>query len=395
MPKQNALQPKLRDLVAVSGDILQEDIQPSSIGFFGLGESTALKRSAGHTESRRQAIRHNAICRRIAEAFGAQMIKELGDGALIAFPRSVDAMLAALNVREAIDRYTGFTTRIGLTTGAVEVVELSGGTDLLGHTVDRCARLQALAQPTQIIIDETFYTSIRSIIKDYRDISVTDPVLVRLRDIGEVCIRGLQTARNLDTQTLSLYQPFDFRDEGRYEPQDQVQFIQTAQREVIHLGLGLKSFTDLLFTAEPEERYRSKIKAVIKRGVVYRFYVADPDSPDTLSYLEDRQEVDYLSDIRRSIKLLHRLREECAEEAAAGRVEVYKYRHIPYYHALGIDIGETSIDSSGRMVVSNYLYGISRVNAPVMFFSVQSRSRLFETYWTSLHDLTRNAEPAF
>ena len=401
--KKSALKPGLRTW-AKAGDGIRSTglLQDKPVGFFDLGSSTSRTLTSGHYAGTRAALQHNSICQRGVEVFGGDVIKQMGDGILAMFPDCVAAMGAALNILQTIKEHTDLSTKIGLTVGTIEILELGGHRDIYGTAVNRAARIQGMARPNQILIDGTFYSHIDGHFRDFTDIQISKSLTVCLRGIDDpedsdepTQLRELRIGAPEDAGIAELDQPWELHQLGRYTSRDQIQFVQQAKSEVIHLGLGLKSLTDLLFTVEPSRRQSDRIKGVIARGVTYKFYVVDPDQRYTQLYLADRDEPHYEEKIRTSVDLLRQLGKECNAAEFPGRVEVYKYKHVPYYHAIGVDIGEEGINPEGKMVVSNYLHALSRVNAPVLFFSHTSAPILFEKYWHSLRDLIANAERLF
>jgi len=46
---------------------------------------------------------------------------------------------------------------------------------------------------------------------------------------------------------------------------------------------------------------------------------------------------------------------------------------------------------NGKVMVSHYVYGLSRANCPVVEFSKQSNPALYDRYWDSLKKLAENA----
>lgn len=80
---------------------------------------------------------------------GGRLVKTSGDGFLIEFGSAVDAVEAALAVRDALAQSeSGLVLRIGINLGDVVV----DGDDLLGDGVNVAARLEAIAQPGDIYV---------------------------------------------------------------------------------------------------------------------------------------------------------------------------------------------------------------------------------------------------
>jgi adenylate cyclase len=156
----------------------------TAVGFFDLVGSTARKLEDGHFDGTLAALQHNGICSAVASKFNGNVVKSLGDGLLITFPSAIDAALAAANIAAGMSRYTDLETKIGLTTGTVERITVLGNDDIMGAVVDRCARLQALAKPGQIVVDQPFFTSVQTMLRSYSGVSLEGPTQKSLKGVG-------------------------------------------------------------------------------------------------------------------------------------------------------------------------------------------------------------------
>lgn len=173
---------RARDLGGVAGPK-----RTVAIAFFDLVASTARKVDEGHTAGTRAAVVHNEICREFTERFAGTVIKELGDGLLSVFDDPVGACLAAVNARAGVNS-AGLATKIGLTMGLIEEIETRLGRDVLGATVDRAARIQALALPGQVLVDKVLVDAAGSMLKDYPAIAVSASADADLKGIGAVTV---------------------------------------------------------------------------------------------------------------------------------------------------------------------------------------------------------------
>jgi class 3 adenylate cyclase/tetratricopeptide (TPR) repeat protein len=96
-----------------------------------------------------------AVCREIVPAGGGRVIKFLGDGALAEFSSTDSAVRAAIAVRQAfaerseVARHGTRDLRIGVHVG--DVVATEDG-DLYGDGVNVASRLQAAAEPGQVLV---------------------------------------------------------------------------------------------------------------------------------------------------------------------------------------------------------------------------------------------------
>ncbi|HEY7471025.1 MAG TPA: adenylate/guanylate cyclase domain-containing protein [Gemmatimonadota bacterium] len=96
-----------------------------------------------------------AVCREVVPAGGGRIIKFLGDGALAEFSSTDNAVRSAIAVRERFversetERHGARDLRIGLHVG--DVVATEDG-DLYGDGVNVASRLQAAAEPGQVLV---------------------------------------------------------------------------------------------------------------------------------------------------------------------------------------------------------------------------------------------------
>jgi len=94
--------------------------------------------------------RHEHALRRQAERFGGVVVKTTGDGALITFDSPARAIRGAVAIREAM-RGLDLTLRIGIHAGEVEL----RGSDVGGIAVHVASRVQAEAQPGDVLVSRT------------------------------------------------------------------------------------------------------------------------------------------------------------------------------------------------------------------------------------------------
>jgi class 3 adenylate cyclase len=147
-----------------------------AVAMFDLVGSTYLKRALGHSKGTHIVLEHNLMCEKISEKFDGSVIKHMGDGLFIEFEDPSNACLAAVEIRNAIAKAGRFQTKGGITFGMVERIKIGGIQDLIGTTIDRCARLVSLAQPNQILIDTVLYGVAESFIRDNSHLLISDPI---------------------------------------------------------------------------------------------------------------------------------------------------------------------------------------------------------------------------
>jgi|GEM_PF-2137218 len=103
----------------------------------------------------------------IVEQHKGKIIKKMGDGLLIEFPSTVEAVECATQMQDSIKSYNKsddnieFHIRIGLHLGDVVVL----GDDILGDGVNIASRIEPLASPDGICITDAVYQSVKSKLK--------------------------------------------------------------------------------------------------------------------------------------------------------------------------------------------------------------------------------------
>ncbi|MGI9016724.1 MAG: adenylate/guanylate cyclase domain-containing protein [Euzebya sp.] len=122
----------------------------ATVLFIDIVGSTALAASLGDSEWRRLLERHDQI---VLEAIGNQRgrwIKSLGDGHLAVFDGPAPAISAARAVRDRLSELD-LEVRVGVHTGECELTE----DDVAGMAVHIAARVNALAEPAEILVTST------------------------------------------------------------------------------------------------------------------------------------------------------------------------------------------------------------------------------------------------
>jgi adenylate cyclase len=113
---------------------------------------------------------------------GARIVKELGDGLMLWFANSADAISGASALLDAIDgaRKDGtfpLAVRMGLHFGPV----IPRGDDVVGQTVNIAARLSDVAGPGELLVSEAAITAL--------DGMPPPPVC----EVGPIAAKGIQT----------------------------------------------------------------------------------------------------------------------------------------------------------------------------------------------------------
>ena len=100
----------------------------------------------------------------IIDKYNGKIIKRTGDGYLLEYSSSVEAVECAIDIQEAIKNYNShkdnleFHIRIGIHLGDIVVY----GNDILGEGVTIASRIESLANPDGICMTEVVYNSVKS-----------------------------------------------------------------------------------------------------------------------------------------------------------------------------------------------------------------------------------------
>ena len=144
----------------------QTSSELEALGFFDLSGSTSMKIKEGHMLGTKNALRFISAASEVVKDAGGIVVKELGDGILCRFKNPVDACIAAINVQYLTDEL-GVDAACGLTVGQFSTyIRPSGKEDVFGHAIDRCARIQSLASPRQVLIDDAMFNVVRTHLED-------------------------------------------------------------------------------------------------------------------------------------------------------------------------------------------------------------------------------------
>ncbi len=122
--------------------------------------------------------------------FHGEFIKEIGDGTLIIFQSSWDAVSCAMELQHSLQEAAYFQLRIGIHIGDIVVSER----DVFGDGVNIASRIQALCDPGGILVSEKVYDDIRNkfgitaeCIGDRQLKNIDQPV--RIYSVSADCIR--------------------------------------------------------------------------------------------------------------------------------------------------------------------------------------------------------------
>jgi adenylate cyclase len=147
------------------------------IAFSDIEDSTAHNEALGDLEWVKVLERHNRLIQNLVDEHGGHVVKNQGDGFMIAFADPGRAVLCGIAVQRALfedaDRWEGIRVRIGIHLGP----SVRRGDDLFGRNVAMAARIAGQAGGGEILISE----SVRDAIDGLADIELCEPCEVELK----------------------------------------------------------------------------------------------------------------------------------------------------------------------------------------------------------------------
>ncbi len=158
-----------RSFAIRSATLLFTDITGSTEMYERLGDAQAFALVQKHFELMTEVIRRRE----------GGIVKTIGDAVMAAFPKNVDAVLAALEIQDGFatvaEPLRQITVKIGLHRGPTIAVTSNRMLDYFGRTVNIAARVQGASESGEILVSETV---------------LSDPLVSRL-----VATRGLTAER--------------------------------------------------------------------------------------------------------------------------------------------------------------------------------------------------------
>ncbi len=130
-----------------------------AIVFTDVVDSTAIRERLGELQYEAVREAHEADVSRIVTADDSGVIvKGTGDGVLAVFAEPSTAVERCLRLQELMARHPYFRLRIGIDMGQVSTKSRGGVVaDVFGRHVNRAARIEAKAQPDQLLVSFTVY----------------------------------------------------------------------------------------------------------------------------------------------------------------------------------------------------------------------------------------------
>ena len=147
--------------------------------FSDIEGSTSRNEELGDREWLKLLERHNRLIAKHVEAHGGHVVKNQGDGFMIAFSDPGEAVRCGLDVQDGLgekpQRWNGIRVRMGVHTGS----SVRRGDDLFGLNVAMAARVASQADGGEILVSEP----VRDAIADAHDIALGQPREVELKGV--------------------------------------------------------------------------------------------------------------------------------------------------------------------------------------------------------------------
>ncbi|MFO7781071.1 MAG: adenylate/guanylate cyclase domain-containing protein [Spirochaetia bacterium] len=173
------------------------EIKSATVLFTDITGSTAMYERLGDARAYRLVRDHFDVVFEAIANRGGVPIKTIGDAVMGVFTSEADAVAAAFEMTDALDRANGerndgneLHLKVGLHRGAVIVVTLNSRLDYFGRTVNIAARVESLSRSREICMsDEVF-----------RAPGVTRALKDRVRKVS----RGKATLKGID-EAMTIY----------------------------------------------------------------------------------------------------------------------------------------------------------------------------------------------
>lgn len=134
-------------LLGESGFVPLRQAEDPAIAFIDLTAFTRLAEEHGDRVAASVASEFANLASRIVERRAGRLVKQLGDGVLLRFPRALDGVESALDVLDRLEPAGLPTGHAGIAAGPLIVRE----GDVFGRTVNRASRIADQAPPGQLL----------------------------------------------------------------------------------------------------------------------------------------------------------------------------------------------------------------------------------------------------
>jgi adenylate cyclase len=155
-----------------------------AICFLDITGYTRLTEERGDQAAADLAGRLTPLVQRPAERHGGKVVKWLGDGVMFHFRDPNEAVIAALEMREAVSSAALPPAHIGLDAGPV----VFQGGDYFGRTVNMAARIAGQAKPGQVLVSQEIVDRV-------------DPGAVAFQPVGSFVLKGVSDPVRLHSVT--------------------------------------------------------------------------------------------------------------------------------------------------------------------------------------------------
>ncbi|GAI94625.1 unnamed protein product, partial [marine sediment metagenome] len=205
-------------------------------------------------------------------------------------------------LRRIMGRYYSLVGTVLFLLGVVLRLLSIGKTDFAWQVIEDIGTFLAVAVAIPFIYDRLIKTEDRQLF---------------LSDLEDMLDDKLSSYWN---QKLS----FRLHEGGRRSIDQKVAFIQTAKREIVELGITLRTFSSY-FEQRAAYEFKDHILELLRRGVAFKCVAMDPDCEVAAKYAEDHRETELLDRIRSSLKFLKALSDEFNQQGLPGKFEIYVY----------------------------------------------------------------------
>jgi adenylate cyclase len=170
-------------LLALAGVTAAAPRSVSAVVFADLAGYTRLTEELGDEAAAAAATRLATIADDIAQRHQGRLVKLLGDGVMLHFARPIDALSAAIALRDAMAPTGLPPAHVGIDAGGV----IRRESDFFGRTVNIAARLATAAGPGEILVTEALVDAVRAV--GGRPVALTRLAPLRLKGIdGPVAV---------------------------------------------------------------------------------------------------------------------------------------------------------------------------------------------------------------
>lgn len=135
------------------------EVEDLTFLFTDVHESTAMYERVGDADAWDLVRHHFAILESVTGANGGVIVKTIGDAVMARFTDPAAAVRTAIEIQRRIDKLGlgGLRLRVGLHRGPAIAATTRDRLDYFGQTVNTAARIQAAAQPGQIVLSDDVF----------------------------------------------------------------------------------------------------------------------------------------------------------------------------------------------------------------------------------------------